>query len=1177
MSTKSTPLVSVLIVTLRGGENLKKCLLCLKKNNYKHYEMVVVNNGGGIKINREVREIYPHAKLVNLKENAGFAKGNNTGYKYCKGDYILFLNDDTFVTPDFLHPLVDTGEKNSQIAVIQPKTIFTKGVLQSGGDYLTPTGFLYHYGYGKDPDNPIYNTPLYIYSANGNCMLVKRKVIEEIGLFDEDFFAYLEDTGFCQRAWLAGYRVVYIPKSTVYHRGAETTKTMDKSLWLYHPHKNRLYAHLKNLGLKNLIIVLPKLLILYEILFLYLLAKRQILSAYYIQKAIWWNIINLPSTLGKRNYIQNKIRKVSDDKFMKLVSYSPRLSYYLYLILGLKKYKDNDDLIKTKDFHTNQKQILNQSATVLIATFSPWIGGKRLPTNGSVEPMLNYFIPKVKQTVLIDQAYPESDFLNPRIEVYENNRLKKISATSKWIYILLFPLLKLTNKSGTHISFKLRDFFSVVDWCIRDRTCFDFFIGLECINTLAGIMMRKLGFVKTVIYYVSDYSPHRYQQKWFNNLYLGLDRFCAIHADYVWDVSAAMQPERIKAGLDVHRSAPVIHIPNALNPTQIKYNSLDKISCYTLVYMGTLSIENGPDLAITAMPEILKKYPKTVLHLIGGGEKDLSRLKNITSELKLEKKIIFHGFIPDGDKMSQLIRDCYVAVAPYRAFPGSPRYYGDAGKIRAYTAAGLPVITTDVPPLGKEAERAGAAIIVKDRAEDFASTIIKIFSDKNLYLKLRKGAISFARDNTWENSFNNAFQKMEKAIKSKKTNILNNLTNVLIASFSPWDKKKRLSTNGNIEPLLDFFVPKVGKTVLIDQPYPGSDIIKPRIEVYENKGKACILSSSFLYYSIYPFLRLSNKPGTRIFFKLRDLFSVIDWCIRDRSRYDFFIGLECINALTGIFLRKFGFIHKVIYYVSDYSPNRYPNRWFNALYLYLDRFCVLHADYTWDVSKAMQPARIAVGLDAHRSVPVIHVPNGLYPAQIKSAPHSEILPHTLVFMGTLGEENGPDIAIEAIPYVLKKFPRTTLHIIGGGDRDIEKLKNKVSQSKLDRNIIFHGFISDRKKVSKLIKVYYAALAPYRAFPGSPRYWGDATKMRAYLASGLPVITTEVPPLGKEAKEKGAAIIVKDNPQDLACAIIRLFSDRKLYLQLRKGAISFAKDNTWENTFTNAFKQMNLKI
>lgn len=402
--------------------------------------------------------------------------------------------------------------------------------------------------------------------------------------------------------------------------------------------------------------------------------------------------------------------------------------------------------------------------------------------------------------------------------------------------------------------------------------------------------------------------------------------------------------------------------------------------------------------------------------------------------------------------------------------------------------------------------------------------------------------------------------------------VLKKDSTVLIASFSPWKKGKRLPINGNIEPMIHFFTPKVKKTVLIDQPYPGSDFVMPRIERYEGK-KFLLGTSSWWLYLLQPFLKLTNNDGTHISFKIRDLLSVIDEGIKEKKGFDFFIGFEAINALGGIVLRKLGKVHCVIYYVSDYSPKRYKQQWFNNVYLWLDRYCAKHADVIWDVSQAMQPARIAVGLNPKQSAPVLHVPNALYPKQIASAAKKDIIPYSLVFMGTLGEENGPDIAIAALPRILKKFPQTKLHIVGGGERDIERLKKKVDLLKVKEKVIFHGFVSDREQVSNAIRNYAIALAPYKYIEGSARLYGDATKIRAYLAAGLPTITTTVPPLGKEAEKYGAAIIVQDTEEAIAKAVMLLFTDEKRYLAMRKNAMGFAKNNTWENEYNKAFSQM----
>lgn len=399
-----------------------------------------------------------------------------------------------------------------------------------------------------------------------------------------------------------------------------------------------------------------------------------------------------------------------------------------------------------------------------------------------------------------------------------------------------------------------------------------------------------------------------------------------------------------------------------------------------------------------------------------------------------------------------------------------------------------------------------------------------------------------------------------------------NASFVFIATFSPWKNGKRLPINGNVEPMLDFFVPRTKKTVLIDQVYPGSDTVLPRIEVYEKGKKPRIESPSFIVSWLSPFLWIVNVGATHISFKLRDFLSVLDWGLRDRTVFDVFIGFEAINALAGVFLRRLGKVKKVVYYVSDYSPNRYSQRWFNALYLWLDRQAAMRSDVIWDVSPAMQPARMSTGLDTKRSAPVLIVPNALYPKQIRSLPSEKRQKDTLVFMGTLGVENGPDAAIESLPYVLKKIPDATLHIVGGG-ADETRLKNLALSIGVSKAVVFHGFIADREKVSETIRRFQIALAPYKYIHGSARLYGDATKIRAYMAAGLPTITTPVPPLGRVIKKAGAGIISGDEAISLSSSIISLLRDKRLYERMSRAALAFAKENTWENEYAKAMKAM----
>ncbi len=314
---------------------------------------------------------------------------------------------------------------------------------------------------------------------------------------------------------------------------------------------------------------------------------------------------------------------------------------------------------------------------------------------------------------------------------------------------------------------------------------------------------------------------------------------------------------------------------------------------------------------------------------------------------------------------------------------------------------------------------------------------------------------------------------------------------------------------------------------------------------------------------------------TRISHKLRDFFSVIFIGLTQKDKYELFIGLEAVNAIAGIILRKIGKVETVVYYVSDYSPNRFSKfgrKRLNSLYLWLDRFCVEHADFTWDVSSAMQKGRLKNGLNPKRKYRVINAANGLFPSQIKSLPISQRIPYSLVYLGTLGSDFGVELAIEAFKEVKSKYKKAILRIIGGG-KELPILNRLVRKLELEKSVIFYGYIEDNNEAARIVRTSYIGLAPYRAFPESIRWYGDAGKIRQYVASGLPVVTTHVPPLGKYIVEKGAGIMTKDTVESFSNGIVKLLSDDELYIKLSVAAEKISKDNTWENVYTKAFNDM----
>ena len=174
--------------------------------------------------------------------------------------------------------------------------------------------------------------------------MLPRSVIEEVGLFDEDFFIFFEETDLCFRIWLAGYTVLYEPKSVIYHAVGGDTTTSGKYKYerrIYLIFKNTTCSYLKNFGTRNLIKVFPFFVSVQTGIFFYFLITLRFYLILAIIKAYWWNLSNLKSTLHKRRKVQKEIRKATDKDLDMHIKRNPRLSYYYYsLFKTTMEYKD---------------------------------------------------------------------------------------------------------------------------------------------------------------------------------------------------------------------------------------------------------------------------------------------------------------------------------------------------------------------------------------------------------------------------------------------------------------------------------------------------------------------------------------------------------------------------------------------------------------------------------------------------------------------------------------------------------------------------------------------------------------------------------------------------------------------------------------------------------------------
>lgn len=253
------PLISVLILNYNGLKYVDQCLSSVFNTNYSRFEVIFIDNASTDGSVEHVIHRYgsdARLRIVRNPRNYGFAKGNNIGARYARGDYLVFLNVDTKVDPSWLKELVKAFELNPDLGAAQAKLLKMNNPqrLDTCGHMLTPYGFTYEVGLNDEANR--YTKSFEILAGKGAALIVRHGVFEEVGGFDEDYFLLREETDLCWRIWLRGYRVVFIPDAVVYHAVGGTFKRSNiQSIYFFQ--RNMIITLIKNLEFKNVLKVLP--------------------------------------------------------------------------------------------------------------------------------------------------------------------------------------------------------------------------------------------------------------------------------------------------------------------------------------------------------------------------------------------------------------------------------------------------------------------------------------------------------------------------------------------------------------------------------------------------------------------------------------------------------------------------------------------------------------------------------------------------------------------------------------------------------------------------------------------------------------------------------------------------------------------------------------------------------
>lgn len=249
--------VTVVIPNYNGKEYIEVCLNSIKKQIFKEYKVLIIDNASQDGSCEIIRDNYEDFKLIVNDKNEGFCKAVNQGIEMSDTEYVLLLNNDTELDECFLENMVKEIEKSEKIFSVSSKMInyYDRSVMDDAGDGYTILGWQYQRGISQNVND--YKKGTDVFTACAGAALYRKCVFDRIGLFDEMHFAYMEDIDIGYRAQIYGYRNVYCPSARVYHIGSATTGSKYNDFKVRMAARNNLYVIYKNMPVVQFIINFP--------------------------------------------------------------------------------------------------------------------------------------------------------------------------------------------------------------------------------------------------------------------------------------------------------------------------------------------------------------------------------------------------------------------------------------------------------------------------------------------------------------------------------------------------------------------------------------------------------------------------------------------------------------------------------------------------------------------------------------------------------------------------------------------------------------------------------------------------------------------------------------------------------------------------------------------------------
>lgn len=309
------------------------CIESVLTTNYPNFEVILVDNHSNDGSIEDVEKKYGNEKKLTIIKNDRpryYAGGNNIGFEHSRGEITVFINNDTEVDPQWLHELAIPFSE-ACVAAVQPKILYhhAPDTIDNVGQEFDVLGF----GFGRShnqKDHGQFEASREICFASGVAFAARSELLKRIGVFDENYIFYYEDTDLSWRIRLAGYKIIFWPRSRVFHKVSKTTRIFSTVQELaFHSRKNRIATMIRNYSLITLLLFLPGTLLMYLLMYIKeRLLDKNIALANTTVKALRWNITHWKENAKHRAFCQTNIRLVSDLKILRWFHKFPLIFKY---------------------------------------------------------------------------------------------------------------------------------------------------------------------------------------------------------------------------------------------------------------------------------------------------------------------------------------------------------------------------------------------------------------------------------------------------------------------------------------------------------------------------------------------------------------------------------------------------------------------------------------------------------------------------------------------------------------------------------------------------------------------------------------------------------------------------------------------------------------------------------